>query len=187
MKINNTIILALAASLILNFILWRDRSPEDVVIQGKTLVVEVPGGTDTTARTVPTKPRKNTAAEVRTIVQRSDSARAVIDSLPPERRDSAIVDREGSFQIPIEDSLTINFVTIFPQEPLVRRARIDSTQYKPIRWEIPYQDTTAIYRKDIGIRTYSIVAASAVVGGSVGGPVGAGAGAIAGLLIDELF
>lgn len=184
---DNILILILAASLILNFILWRGRTPESVVIEGKTLIVERPAGTDTTSRPAPAKAKKNTAAEIRTIVQRSDSTRAVIDSLPPQQRDSAIAEREGPFQITIGDSLTTNFVTIFPQEPPVRRARIDSTQYKPIKWEIPYQDTTAIYKSDIGIRTYTITVASAVVGGTIAGPVGAGVGAIAGLLIDELL
>lgn len=151
---------------------------------------------DTTARPVNTIIREVVdSAAIRFWMNRYDSLSAIIAA---ERRDT--VQNKGSTfeqfftprQIVVEDTTSINYVTIRPLDPMGTYATVDSTRYKnynftaliPITREdcLPFID-----EEKTSLKTLASVGVGAAAGAQLGGPLGAAAGAIAGLVYDRIF
>jgi hypothetical protein len=184
---SNLLILILAASLLLNYIQWKKSSPDSVVVVGKTLFLETPGGTETKPQPAREREKPIDSTEIRRILRVNDSLQSYITSLPAKQRDSAIVDLSAPFQIVVEDSVSTNFVTIDPLKPKGLRATTDSTRYKPLKLSIFYLDTTEIVNYGTSITGYLSATAGAIVGSTIAGPPGAGVGALVGLAVAELL
>lgn len=161
----------------------------ETTITSRTVEIFVPGYTDATPKPVEAKKnpsiKKDSSDYWR---KRNDSLQAIITG----RDTTASADTARSeyiypYQIVIPDSLTTNFVTVFPLNPLSTRARIDSTHYKPIRLNYTYLDTTVNVIHANSFRTYATVGGGAVLGAAIANIPGAGVGAIIGLIIDEMF
>lgn len=187
MKINNLLLLLLAASLLFNFIQWRSHPRTETVIEGKFITVDVPAGTDTKPRPAPASRKKTDTTAAREVVRRYDSTEAAIRSLPPAAKDSAKGVQFGKFQIQVRDSFATLFISVDPLAPIENRATLDSIQYKALHWEIPYFDTTTLVKTGTSVTGYLSAAAGAVIGGSVAGPPGAGVGALLGLGAAEIL
>jgi hypothetical protein len=128
-------------------------------------------------------------------MSRYDSLAAIIAE---ERRD-AVQTGEPTFeqffiprQIVVEDTLSVNYVTIRPLDPIGTYATIDSTKYK----KFTFMATVPITREDCrpfieeeksSLKTLATVGIGAAAGSQIGGPFGAAVGAIAGLVYDRVF
>lgn len=165
-----------------------DRNINTTVI-GKTIYINVPGYVDNTSRPAPVKdnpPLKKDSSDywkarydsIQSLTQKSDTSKSA---------DSIRAEYFHPHQIEVKDSLTTNWVTIFPLNPHGTRARIDSTRYNPINLTYTYLDTTINVTRNNPFRTYGVVAAGAGIGALAGGPIGAAVGAPAALLFDMIF
>lgn len=122
-----------------------------VEVKEKTVWVEVPViKTDTVPQYVPVYETVTDSTEKR----RNDSLVSEII-----RKDSVIAYLQPS-KAKIEDSLTINWVSLFPAESPDRKLRLDSTQYKPFGFLYTYQDTTAQTVPQEGISLLSAIVAT---------------------------
>lgn len=151
------------------------------VQQHISFTVQLP--TDTTAKPVKvTASRSISKDSTRYWRNKYDSVHAIIAGVDTtQSADSAIADYILPEQAEIEDSTSIDFLTIYPMNPMGSRISHDSTHYKPF-----HCDTTITLPIQLsGARTYVTVGLCAITGAYLGGPLGAGVGGIFGLFLDD--
>lgn len=157
--------------------------------QERTVNFTIPGRTDSAPQNVPVNefpPLKKDSSQF--WKSKYDSIQALTDQRDTSKiADSVRAEYFHPYQIKIKDSLTTNWVTIFPLNPMGTRARLDSSSYKEIKLSFTYIDTTVNVTSGIKLRTYATVGGGAVIGATIGGIPGAGIGAIVGLIVEEIL
>jgi hypothetical protein len=187
MKDNNFlfIILLFAGWGVLYYFLVDNRT---TTIEPRTITIVEPGRIDTVPKPVPVIQLEQSRDSIEYWKGKYDSIQAVIANGDTEvSRDSIFSEYFLPYKATVRDSLTSNYLTIFPLNPLGSRLRIDSTRYDTLKISFTYADTTIYAPRRATLRTYIMVGGGAVIGASLGGEPGALVGALLGIVADELF
>lgn len=107
------------------------------------------------------------------------------DSEPTVSRDSVFSEYFLPYKATVRDSLTSNYLTIFPLNPEGSRIRIDSTRYDTLKLLITYADTTIYAPRSATLQTYLLVGSGSVIGAVLGEEPGALIGVLLGIVVDE--
>lgn len=161
---------------------------KETIIEARTVEFAVKIPADTIPKYVPVYIQKQSKDSSKFWRSKYDSLSSVIaKSDSSESGDSTFAEYFYPYQTEVEDSLTKNFLTIFPLNPLGTRVRIDSTRYDTLKFSFTYLDTTINVTRGNSLQTYGLVAIGAAAGSAAKNEIGAALGAVAALLIDWMF
>lgn len=163
--------------------------PERTAMQERTVNFSIAERTERKPEVIPAKnpaPLKKDSSHY--WKSKYDSIQALTDRRDTSKTaDSIRAEYFYPYQIEVTDSLTTNYVTIFPLNPQECRARLDGTKYNEIKLSFTYIDTTVNVTRGVKLRTYVTVGSGAVIGATFGGIPGAGIGALAALVAEEFL
>jgi hypothetical protein len=115
-----------------------------------------------------------------------DSLQNIVDGIDTTKSpDSTFAEYFLPFKATVKDSLTENFLTVYPLNPIPLRVKLDSTIYKSIKFDTLITIPTPVSKKSLS--SLASVAVGAGAGAAIANIPGAMIGAAAGLVFDWLF